>query len=252
MQATRFIGSVLAALLTMLAAFPAAAQSHGPPGFAYPDLDQGRTLMFGGEQDDNYWSWFEIGPDVCGGQPQGRIFAWLGGRRMSVPCVDFVHARVDPGRHPKNWGQARDPIRAQAVSVVLSMDPPAMVTLDEGRARNDRRVKDIGRILIAEGNCEDLVAGYRLCRAPGWPETQSLVVHPTAWLRDGIPMHMACDLVDGMQYCRLQDSSANGPGQVIVDVSLAELTADALALMEPLYIAASEVVVGWSANRVRQ
>ncbi|MEL6235787.1 MAG: hypothetical protein AAFR46_15415 [Pseudomonadota bacterium] len=252
MRGSGLIGSVLGAVFCLLIGLPASAQSHGPPSFLYPAPDNGRSMMFGGAKDDNFWSWFEIGPDVCGGIEDARIFALVGGRRVAVPCASFVHARVAPGRHPKNWGRARDPIRARAVSVTLQMEPPALVTLDEGRDRNDRRVKEVGRILIGAGNCEDLVAGYRLCRAPGWPDTQTLIVHPTVWLRDGLPLHMACDLVDEVQYCRLQDSSANGPGQVIIDVSLAGLSAEALALMEPLYITASEVVVGWSANRVRQ
>lgn len=231
-----------------LAGQPASAQSHGPPGFDYPAPDGGRSLMFGGSNDDLYWSWFEIGPDVCAGE-EARIVVWVGGRRFSLPCAGFVHARVAPGRPPKNWGLARDPIRAESVSAVLGLDPPALLTLEAGRERNDRRLKDIGRILATEGICEALPDGFRACRPGAWPETRRLVVHPGLWLRDGLPLHMVCEDGERRVYCELQDVSPESFGRLHVAVAFETLDAEALALVETLYALASDTTAEWLSNR---
>jgi hypothetical protein len=226
----------------ILPALPAAAQSHGPDGFRYPMPDRGMGLMFGGTQDELYWSWFEIGPDVCAGE-NARIYLRVGGRRATLPCEGFVHARVAPGRHPKNWGRTADPIRAESVSAVLSEEPPAMLTLDSVVPRTDRRQREIQRIMM--GDCEILPDGIRVCQSPEWPESRRLVAIETGpRLRDGLPFHMICDAAEDGEYCRIEDS-ARGPGRVVINVAFPAIDAAALAAALTFYAEGTDRTADW-------
>lgn len=235
---------LLLCLLAMPAGAPrAAAQAYGPGGFVLPVPGGGQDLVFGAARDELFWSWFEIGAEVCD-RDDARVFLRLGLRRASVPCRDFLHARVDPGPHPRDWGKRSDPIRAEAVTAILSTDPPATLTLQARTERTDRRRREVLRILA--GPCDALADGFALCRPPDWPEGRRLIAATAGpRLRDGLPMHMICERAEGREYCLLEDGAPDY-GRMQIHMAFPALDAGTLRAVEPLYRAGSAMVEDWA------
>lgn len=231
--------------LAVLAAGPAPA--YGPDGFAFPRPDGGAERAAGGRSDSRYWSWFELGPQVCAG-PAPRVFVRLGGQLLAIPCADFVDATISTVRPPAGWGRRADPIRAVGVAVILGRDPDRMLsygTRGQTSLTWARRV----RAALESGRCTDLGGDFLVCPQADWGEGRRLVVsaREADVLRGGARLALECVAAGGREYCAMHDWSAPDTGWT-VEAVLPALDPELLAGFRPWSAAALAAIEGWSAR----
>lgn len=238
----------LALLFVLLAPAGAAAQGYGPDGFAFPRIGEGRSFAPGGELDLRAWSFSELGPEVCAGEA-ARVHLRLGGRQVSLPCAGFVHAIVDQGRAPKNWGRRADPIRALSVSAILARDPDVLLTWGERGVASKTWGRRVARALRSD-LCRTFGADFLLCPQPDWKPDHVLLVsdREAEVLAGGARLAFDCEASGGRHYCRLTDWSGPDAGWQ-VEAAFDRLEPDLLDGFRTWSAAAQAMIEDWSAPR---
>lgn len=229
----------------------AAATDYGPGGFVLPVPDNGRDMLPGGERDPRFWSYFDLGPEVCAGWAPA-VHATLDGTRgpvrLAVPCPDFIHALVPEGPHPKGWGRAEDPIVTTMVSAVLAREPDVLLTVAV-RGPDVLKLDERVRASLASGRCTDLGEGFLRCPQTDWKPAHILYISARAADRwpDGTALAVECDMAGGIAWCALRSGRARDRTGFTIHAGFASLSPEDLDRFRVWRGQAEALIAEWRA-----